>query len=160
MDTTPKKEIDPFDQALAELGQEAQNNTAVIQRPALNNLQGVPKMRYSEAQVLEAVMKSGGSMRKVMRRLGKMDDTKPGWYTAKRHVEAYPQIKEIFDGLQEVLIDHAQECVLNAIKSGDVQAAQYILSTVGKKRGFTTRTEVQSDHRHIHVIISEDEANV
>lgn len=42
-------------------------------------------------------------------------------------------------------IDNAEEVVFDAVDSGDIKASKFVLSTLGKDRGYTTRTEIKSD---------------
>jgi hypothetical protein len=42
-------------------------------------------------------------------------------------------------------VDNAEEVVFDAVDNGDIKASKFVLSTLGKDRGYTTRTEIKSD---------------
>lgn len=141
----------------------------VIDAPNLNEIAptettgagaGVVKMRYTEEQVLLAVKKGKGNMKATAKALKKMDNSRCGWHTADRHVAKYPAARELFEGLKQEFIDDAEQTLHDAVKGGDVQAAQYVLNTIGKDRGFTTRTEIEHKGQTVHVVISKAESEV
>lgn len=54
--------------------------------------------------------------------------------------------KEHFDAIlseaREAVVDSAERCVKDKIADGDLQAAQFMLRTIGRKRGYGERTEI------------------
>jgi hypothetical protein len=47
-----------------------------------------------------------------------------------------PSLQAILQEARETMIDHAESAVFAAVLNGDLSAAKYVLSTVGKGRGW------------------------
>lgn len=92
--------------------------------------------RYSKEIVLEAIKDSGAIVSTVARRLDCQ------WITAKRYIEKWEDTKRAFIDEEETILDMAEGTLFNAIKEKDVQAAKWILSTKGKRRGYSERHEI------------------
>lgn len=60
-----------------------------------------------------------------------------------------PAFKRKVDQINEHAIDFVESKMFEGINNGDRQLIQFFLSTRGKKRGYTTRLEVQQDKRGI-----------
>lgn len=58
-----------------------------------------------------------------------------------------PDFRRKVDMINEHAIDFVESKMFEAINNGDRQLIQFFLSTRGKKRGYTTKIEVQQDKR-------------
>ena len=92
---------------------------------------------YTEQEVIQAVEHTGGLISEIARRLN------CHWQTAKTYVEQYPQAVEMLKSEKQTLIDAAENVIFQAVKNGDIQAAKFVLMTLGKNRGYTERQEVE-----------------
>ena len=90
---------------------------------------------YYKRDVVAALMKSGGVYSEMSTLLGR-NRTK-----VKAFVEANPDMKEIRDDLQEHLLDKVEAGQFNTALMGDGQAQRFLLTTLGKNRGYSTRVE-------------------
>ena len=91
---------------------------------------------FSKKEVLKAVGGSAGIMSTVARRLS------CDWHTAARYCNKWKETKIALADESEKVLDLAEAKLYEAIDSGDVQSAKWLLSTKGKKRGFSERHEI------------------
>lgn len=101
---------------------------------------------YTVAQIIEAIKGSGGIMSTIAARLG------CEWYTAQRHVNLYAGSRAAYAAERETLVDAAESVLVKNVqlaqqrqKSGDMADtgdAKWILSRLGKERGYTERSEI------------------
>ena len=96
---------------------------------------GAPK-KYTQQNVLEAIKGSGSIVSTVARRLG------CEWITAKRYIEKWEVTQRAMLDEEETILDMAESKLYEAIQNNDIQAAKWILSTKGKRRGFSERQEI------------------
>lgn len=92
-------------------------------------------MRVSKAGVINAIQGSGGIISTIAKRLD------VSWYTAKRYIDKWEECQRAYEDEQETILDMAEGTLLSSIKAGDVQSSKWLLSTKGKRRGFTERVE-------------------
>ena len=92
--------------------------------------------RYSQKQVLEAVRDSGGIVSAVAARLG------CDWNTARKYIDRWKTTQTAFEAERERVLDLAETTLVKAIKSGDVGAAKWYLSRIGRNRGFSDAVDV------------------
>ena len=92
---------------------------------------------YSEEEVLQAVKDTGGIIQNIAKNLN------CHWATAQKYVDMYGGTKQAFDDERQTLIDDSENVIRNSVRSGDVQSAKFVLMTLGKKRGYTEKTEVE-----------------
>lgn len=100
--------------------------------------------KFTAHAVLAAIRKARGNKTEAARLL------ETSWITIDNYCRRYPSIQAELHGLREGLIDNSEANVANAVANGDLQASQWVLRTIGKKRGWTERSEV---------VLSGDEAN-
>lgn len=94
--------------------------------------------RYTAKQMIAAVPGSGGLQTEIALRVG--CDRR----TVARFAKNYPTVAEAIEQEQASIIDMAQGKLAMAVKSGQPWAIKFMLATIGKRRGFTERTEVQT----------------
>lgn len=110
--------------------------------------------QYKAQQFLDAIPNSGGIITLIAKRVGCT------WHTAAKYIKEYATISAAYADECEGVLDLAEAKLIEAIKAGDLAAVKYILSTKGKKRGYTERTEVSGidgDAVKIRVVFEETE---
>jgi hypothetical protein len=115
---------------------------------------------YSREQVLEAIKESGGIMSTVASEL------ECDWHTAKRYVNMWVSTAQAFEAEGKAMIDMAEGVLFRNIqlaalrqKAGemvDTKDVRYVLSTKGKDRGYTDKTEVDQDVT-LHFVYEDEE---
>lgn len=63
--------------------------------------------------------------------------------TLAAHVNARPDLRERLDEIVATRLDLAETVVQDAVESGDVQSARWVLSTIGRERGYGKPVEVK-----------------
>lgn len=98
--------------------------------------------RLTKKAKLEAITGSGGLLVDIAAAAGVHRSTVRTWR------DKDPDIAEAIEAERESTTDAAEKVIIKAIEAGDVNAAKYWLSTIGRNRGFTTRTEVEAEVSH------------
>jgi hypothetical protein len=93
--------------------------------------------KYPKSKTLSAIKGSGGIMSTVAKRLD------CDWHTAEAQVKRWPEALLAMQDEREGILDMSEATIFSAVKNGDVGAARYILSTVGKRRGYSEKQEVE-----------------
>jgi len=93
--------------------------------------------RATKKSILKAIEGSNGIVSNVASSLG------CAWVTAKNYIESTPQFKEKFLHAREALLDIAENAISTSIKDGNTQDAKWLLSTLGKKRGFVEKSQLE-----------------
>ncbi len=109
---------------------------------------GAREPKVSEETLMAAAKKSSGIMSYLAKFAG-IDRR-----TAKKYVEMYPEVKAEFESQQEGMLDFCEGELLRIIQGTPdpvtkimiehprkFDALQFALSTLGKKRGYTTKVE-------------------
>ena len=92
--------------------------------------------RKTNDAILEAIKDSGGIMSTIARRLGVT------WHTADTWVKQYDETKQALQDEREAILDLAESTLFRNIKDGNSQDAKWLLSTMGKNRGYNERQEI------------------
>ncbi len=92
--------------------------------------------RKSKKAIIEAIENSGGIMSTIARRLGVT------WHTADTWVKQYDETKQALQDEREAILDLAESTLFRNIKDGNSQDAKWLLSTMGKNRGYNERQEI------------------
>lgn len=108
--------------------------------------QGCSEM-YTVEQVAEALRKTAGIYSRASRYLAKKTGRGSGdCGTVSRYVDKYPFLKDVKAEVDQGTCDLAEDKLLKAIKNENrrdhMRAVTFYLITKGKKRGFSTRSEV------------------
>ncbi len=92
--------------------------------------------RFTQKQVIDALIQAGGLKEPAARALhcDRM--------TVTRYIKRYPAIKEAQEDALQGSLDVAQSKLMILVEREDWRAIHFILSTLGKDRGFTTRQEI------------------
>lgn len=92
---------------------------------------------YTAQTLIQAIKGSGGIISTIAKKL----DCE--WFTARKYIDKWEETKRAYLDEQEVVLDMAEGTLLKSIQEGDVQSAKWILSTKGKKRGYSEKLEIQ-----------------
>ena len=94
---------------------------------------------YTKEELIKAIKGSAGIISTIAK---KLDCT---WVTANTYCQKYEETKAALADENEAVLDLSETTVLQSIKGGDVQAAKWLLSTKGKKRGWGEKIEVEGN---------------
>lgn len=97
---------------------------------------GRPK-KITEKKFRIAVQNSNGMKAEIARRLN------CNWFTVNNYVKNNPFAQKLLDDEAEVVLDLAENVVINAIKNGDERVAEWYLSKKGKSRGYADSVGIQ-----------------
>jgi hypothetical protein len=108
--------------------------------------------RVTNAQILEALMKSAGIISAAAEQLPICRQA------VQNRLRRSPGLRKQADKITEVNLDFAESKLLENIKEGNVASIIFYLKTKGKDRGYVERTETKSEHterRELSVSITE-----
>lgn len=101
---------------------------------------------FTDAELVKAISGSGGIITVIARRLG------CGWREAEEYINSNALIKVMYDTERESIVDLCESVVLRNVQlaqeaqtkgeMGDTADAKWILSRLGKERGYAERQEV------------------
>ena len=91
----------------------------------------------NKEMVLEAIKGSGGIVSTVSKRLG------CAWSTARTYIDKWEDTQKAFLDEREAILDMAEGVIDNSVKDGNTQDAKWVLSTLGKDRGFSEKTQIE-----------------
>ena len=100
------------------------------------NIPKTPIDKSNEKLTLAAIKGSAGIISSIAKRLD------VDWHTAESWIQKYPSTLAAFAAEREGVLDMAEAAIFTAIKQGDTGSAKWILSTIGRKRGFTEKQEI------------------
>lgn len=63
------------------------------------------------------------------------------WNTAKSYVNKWPETIQAFEDERNRIVDMAESVLVKSIRNGDTQDAKWLLSRLGKDRGYVERQE-------------------
>jgi hypothetical protein len=102
--------------------------------------------KFTAEQMIEAIAGSGGIMSTIAKRIG------ADWYTAQKYITEHPTVKAAYDAERQSILDLCESVVFRNVQiaqesqrngdSGDTSDAKWVLSRLGKERGYTTGHEV------------------
>lgn len=62
-----------------------------------------------------------------------------------------PEFRTAFENLREFIVDKSEEVLLHALDTMDAKTAQFILKTLGKKRGYGDSIDITSNGESISI---------
>ena len=92
--------------------------------------------QFTAQQFIDAIPGSGGIITHIARKVG------CEWHTAKRYIDGHESVKRAYDNECQTVLDVAELELIKSVKSGDLSAIKFYLSTKGKSRGYIERQEV------------------
>lgn len=101
--------------------------------------------KFTAQDFIKAIPGTGGIIAAIAKRVG------CDWHTAKKYIDKYPTIKQVYDDECAGIDDLAESTVIKAIRDGDVSTAKWWL---GKKRKsvFGEQIDVTSGGQPIQVV--------
>jgi len=94
------------------------------------------RQQYSQKQIIDALTQARGLKSPAARALG------CSRHTISRYIERYPAVRQAYEDALEESLDVAQSKLMILVDREEWRAIRYILSTLGKHRGFTERHEI------------------
>lgn len=85
--------------------------------------------------VAAALVRSEGNISKAARDLSIRRSS------LKTRIDTHPELQVLLMDLRDEIIDVAEDNVFKDVKAGDGGASRFVLSTIGKERGWVTRQE-------------------
>lgn len=99
--------------------------------------------RRTVKQIEEALRRTYGTVAAAARLLGMNRQ-----YLHER-IAATPRLQEVLDESREFMVDQAELKLVTAVQEGDIRAITFMLSRIGKSRGWGS--EVTLNHRRLDV---------
>ncbi len=65
------------------------------------------------------------------------------WHAARRAIDASPVALQAWNDEREGILDLAESALVKSIQQGDTQDAKWLLSRLGKHRGYAERVEIE-----------------
>lgn len=97
------------------------------------------RKKYSTAEVIAAIPGTKGIVSQLARNLG------ADWHTAKAATERNNAIREAWQSEREAALDTAEIALYKSIENCEAWAVKFLLSTIGKSRGYTGDTVAVGD---------------
>jgi hypothetical protein len=94
-----------------------------------------PMGPYNPVDVVAAIMMTAGNFAKMAVLLGR-NRTRVRDFVLRK-----PEVKLVYDEVKESILDDIEESVIMSALNGDPADRRFVLTTLGKHRGFTTRVE-------------------
>ena len=94
-----------------------------------------PDEAVKDSEIIEALIKTDGMIAFAAKTL-LMNRA-----ALKARIERTPALVAALEDIKEELLDYAEFNLHASVKAGDVGSAKFVLSTIGKQRGYVTRTE-------------------
>lgn len=94
-----------------------------------------PTGPYRPEDVVAAIVVSRGNLSKAAQLLGRRRSK------LKSYIDSHQSVTEILHDTRECLIDKVEDNAFEIAENGDPSMVRFILQTVGKNRGYTTRHE-------------------
>lgn len=91
--------------------------------------------KYDPERFAEAVRHSGGILQTIASNLGVDRKTVASWR------DTLPEVREMIEDEIDKTLDMAENGLITAARSGELKAINFLLSTRGKNRGYTTKVE-------------------
>ena len=93
--------------------------------------------KYKAQHFIDAIPGTGGIVSAIARKVG------CDWNTAKSWIDKSPTVNRAWLNERETMLDLAESTVFKNIKDGDTQDAKWVLSRLGKSRGYADKQEVE-----------------
>lgn len=90
----------------------------------------------SRNKVLRAIQGTGGIISQVANKLG------VEWHTAKKYIQKWASTRKAFKAEREKVLDLAESVIVENIQKKNVSDAKWILTRLGKERGYVTQQNV------------------
>ena len=95
------------------------------------------EQRYTMTQIADALRAHGGFVSDTAVHLGCYATT------VRRYIARYPALQQIIDDERERVLDVAERANAKLIADGHPEQVRWFLGKMGRKRGYTDKTEVE-----------------
>lgn len=95
------------------------------------------KINPKSNKLITAIKGSGGVISVIAQRL------QVDWHTAKKAIDDYEPAKQAWQNEREWLLDIAEGSIINSINNGDTHDAKWVLTRLGKTRGYGDAMEIK-----------------
>ncbi|GIV50648.1 MAG: hypothetical protein KatS3mg038_3386 [Candidatus Kapaibacterium sp.] len=109
------------------------------------------KRGYTIKEILTAIEGSGGITSAVAQRLD------CDWRTADKYIKKWDATRAAFEAERERVLDLAETTIVRAIRDGDVGAAKWYLSRMGRHRGWGDDVAINTGNIRVVVKWADDE---
>lgn len=92
--------------------------------------------KFSKKQIADALRKSGGRIATACKYLEEAYGRSLHRNAIYQMMERHPDLREIRDWAQERIVDIAEHNMWEAVRKKDLKASRYILSSLGRSRGY------------------------
>ena len=108
--------------------------------------------KCTQEEILKAIKGSQGIITQVAKRLG------VSWDTAQRYIQANDINRTAFKNERESVLDLAESVIYKSITNGNTQDAKWLLSTLGKKRGYgeAAPQALDDENNQIKIVVVDD----
>lgn len=93
--------------------------------------------KLTEKKLITAIKNTGGIVSVIAK---KLDVT---WHGARKAIDANPVALQAWHDEREGILDLAESALVKSIQQGDTQDAKWLLSRLGKHRGYAERIEFE-----------------
>lgn len=97
------------------------------------------KRRYTDKQIIHAIVRSKGLVFLAAQQLGCMPST------IHHRAQKNPKMRECIENERGRILDFAEAKLLEAVNGGEAWAVCFLLKTQGKQRGYVERQEVKAE---------------
>jgi predicted transcriptional regulator len=94
------------------------------------------KEKFTKKQIVDAIQNSAGIISDVAAAL---QCSRP---TVYKYLDKYPDLKQMLDEQSNELVDMAESAAKKLVEERHPETVRFVLSTKGKNRGWTQRTEI------------------
>lgn len=94
------------------------------------------KPAYTVTDMAEAIRETAGIKTAAARRIGCSVGT------VNNYIERYPTVAAAYEQARAGIVDMAESVLVRRLNAGEWDAAKFVLTTLGKDRGWTPRTDV------------------
>lgn len=92
--------------------------------------------KLKRKEVIEAINDSGGIPEVIAKKL------KVSRQTVMNYLALYPDIAEMVMAERDRVVDIAEAKLFERVSTGEMDAIKFTLTTIGKRRGYSTQTDV------------------
>ena len=107
--------------------------------------------KISKRKLLKAIQSSkGGIISSIAEKCG------VDWHTVDKAIQADPECLQAWTNQRELFLDVCENTIAKSVASGDTQDAKWVLSRLGKKRGYGDQVDVTSGGEPITIKVVYD----
>lgn len=96
---------------------------------------------FEQADIIAAIEYTMGNYRKIGQLLGKSRES------VKRYIESSKELFAFLGDQREGVLDDLESAAISSALRGDTTNQRFFLQTLGKSRGYTTKTESDVTHK-------------